>query len=85
MTTPLCGMFLSVSGMTGGGTLLSKPYFFSLPIITDTPITAHTSLSQRGFHLPLDMNYATIASVTGNTSVRVQFGGILRKAVKSLF
>ena len=83
MTTPSCGMFLSVSGMMGGGMLLSKPYFFSLPVITDTPVTAHTSLSQRGFHLPLDMSNATIASVPGSTFVQVQFGGILQKAVKS--
>lgn len=47
VTTPSCGMFLSVSRMMGGGMLPSKPYFFSLPIITDTPIGAHTSLSQR--------------------------------------
>lgn len=83
MTTPSCGMLLSVSGTMGGGMLLSKQYFFSLPIITDTPVTARTSLSKRGFHLPLDMSNAVIASVTGNTFVEVQFGGILQKAVKS--
>lgn len=55
VTTPSCGMLLSVSGTMGGGMLSSKPYFFSLPIITDTPVTAHTSLSKRGFHLTLDM------------------------------
>lgn len=36
-TTPSCGMFQPVSGMMGGGMLLSKPYFFLLPIITDKP------------------------------------------------
>lgn len=83
MTTPSCGLFLSVAGIMGGGMLLSKPYFFSLPIITDTPITAHTSLSQRGFHLPSDMSNATIVSLTGSIFVQAQFGGILQKAVKS--
>lgn len=69
----------------GGGMLLSKPYFFALPVITGTPITAHTSLSQRGYDLPLDMSNATIASVTGNTFVPEQFVGILLKALKFYF
>lgn len=85
VTTPSCGMFLSLSVTMGGGVLLSKPRCFSLPIITDTPITAHTSLSQRGFHLPLDMSNAAIVSVTGSTFVQVEFGRILQKAVKSQF
>lgn len=81
VTTPSCGMFLSVSVTMGGGVLLSKPRFFSLPIITDTPITAHTSLSQRGFHLPLDKSNAPIVSVAGSTFVQVEFGRILQKTV----
>lgn len=83
VTTPSCGIFLSVSVTMGGGVLLSKPRCFSLPIITDTPIAAHTSLSQKGFHLPLDMSNTTIISITGNTFVQVEFDRILQKAVKS--
>lgn len=48
-------------------------------------LTAHTSLSQRGFHLPLDVSNATIISVTGSTFVQVEFSRILQKAVNSQF
>lgn len=80
MTIPSCGMFLSVSVTMGGGVLLSKPRCFALPIITDTPITTHTSLSQRGFHLPLDMSKSIVVSITGSTFVQVEFGRLLQKA-----
>lgn len=83
VTTPSCGMYLSVSVTVGGCVLLSRPRCFSLPIITDTPLTSHTSLSQRGFHLPLDMSTAIIVSVTGRTFVQVEFGRILQKPVNS--
>lgn len=43
--------------------------------------TAHISLSQRRFHLPLDMSNALIVSVTGSTFVQVEFGRILQKTV----
>lgn len=69
----------------GGGMLLSKPYFFALPVITGTPITAHTSLSRGVYDLPLDMSNATVASITGNTFVPERFVGILLKALKFYF
>lgn len=61
--------------------VVEQAILFSLPIITNTPITAYTNLSQRGFHLALDMSNATVASLTDSTFVQVQL--ILHKAVKS--
>lgn len=67
---------------SGGGRHAIEQAFFPLPIITDTPITAHASLPQRGHDLPWHMSNSTVASVTSSALVPIQHTGILLKALK---
>lgn len=67
---------------SGGGRHAIEQAFFPLPIITDTPITAHASLPQRGHDLPWHMSNAIVASVTVSAFVFIQFIGILLKALR---
>lgn len=47
VTTPSCGMFLSVSVTKGGGVLLSKSCCFSLPIVTELLNCTHKLITKR--------------------------------------